>query len=119
MALSHGIDLLFNWSEDREYDAAEAKRYGALALEADASVREVHFALSTVELAKKQVAKSIDWADRAILIDPNYADIKMPEEGFKAAGSSIPRGTWIKYNQTTSVASSNPKDLALESHEVS
>ncbi|NNF78760.1 MAG: hypothetical protein HKN05_12095, partial [Rhizobiales bacterium] len=74
MALSYGIDLLFSWSKDRERDAAEARRYGSRALEADATVREVHFALSTVEMAQKQVAKSIDWADRAIIIDSNYAD---------------------------------------------
>ncbi|MCC2111687.1 MAG: adenylate/guanylate cyclase domain-containing protein [Hyphomicrobiales bacterium] len=74
IALSHGIDLLFSWSADPETAIAEAKKLSDRAVRIDPSVREVHFAMSSVNLSQKRLDEAIAATDRAILIDTNYAD---------------------------------------------
>lgn len=74
IGLTHGIDLLFNWAADPDMSSAEAAKYSRRALEIDPSLREVHFAMSTVNLSRKQIEAAIDATEKAILIDPNYAD---------------------------------------------
>jgi adenylate cyclase len=74
IGLSHGIDLLFNWTDDPEESIRLATKYSTLANRIDPSIREVHFAMSTVNLSQKKLPEAIKATDEAILIDPNYAD---------------------------------------------
>ncbi|MCC0015716.1 MAG: adenylate/guanylate cyclase domain-containing protein [Rhodobiaceae bacterium] len=74
IGLTHGIDLLFNWSKNPEESKRLASEYSSLASRLDPSIREVHFAMSTVHLARKNLDGAIKATNDAILIDPNYAD---------------------------------------------
>jgi len=74
VALTHAMDLFFGWSESRETSITEGERYLRKALIADDSIRQVHFATSNFYLSQGRHDKALRAIDRALQIDPNYAD---------------------------------------------
>ncbi len=114
VALTHGIDVLFGWSEPSEELFARAFESAERALQLDPTLRQVYFALSNLYLTAKQHDKAIDTARESVRLHPNYADgfaqlaqalvyAGHPEEGLEALHKAMalnPRYaffyTWIE-----------------------
>ena len=74
VALTHGIDIQFGWSEQSEELFAEAFAYAEKALQLDPTLRQGYFVLANLYLASKQHDKAIDVGRKTVTLHPNYAD---------------------------------------------
>ncbi len=114
VALTHGIDVMFGWSEPTDELFDQAFEHAEKALRLDPTLRQVHFALANLYLASKQHDKAIESARKAVNLHPNYADgyaqlgqilvyAGHPQDGLGALGKAMalnPRYaffyTWIE-----------------------
>ncbi len=114
VALTHGIDVQFGWSEPSEDLLDQSFEYADKALKLDSKLRQVYFALSNLYLISKQHDKAIDASRKAVTLHPNYADgyaqfaqlliyAGRPRDGLDALGKAMilnPRYaffyTWIE-----------------------
>jgi TolB-like protein/DNA-binding winged helix-turn-helix (wHTH) protein len=74
LALTCINDWRFQWSSDAERGADEALRLARHAVELDGDLPEAHWALSYVQLYRRDPLDAIHAADRALVFDHNYAD---------------------------------------------
>ncbi len=74
VALTHAMDVTFNWSEDLEKSNELGFKYAEEALALDDGVRQVHFTLGALYIAAKLPEQALKSARRSLEIDPNYAD---------------------------------------------
>lgn len=74
LALTCIDDWRFQWSTDAERGADEALRLARHAVELDSDLPEAHWALSFVQLYRRDPLDAIRAANQALALDPNYAD---------------------------------------------
>jgi tetratricopeptide (TPR) repeat protein len=74
LALTCVNDWRFQWSSDAERGADEALRLARHAVELDGDLPEAHWALSFVQLYRRDSLDAIHSADQALVLDHNYAD---------------------------------------------
>ncbi|MGA7178136.1 MAG: winged helix-turn-helix domain-containing protein [Thiobacillaceae bacterium] len=74
LALTCINDWRFQWSSDAERGADEALRLARHAVELDGDLPEAHWALSFVQLYRRDPLDAIHSADHALALDHNYAD---------------------------------------------
>ncbi|HYP66870.1 MAG TPA: winged helix-turn-helix domain-containing protein [Thiobacillaceae bacterium] len=67
-------DWRFQWSADAERGADEALRLVRHAVELDGDLPEAYWALSFVQLYRRDPQDAIHAANQALALDPNYAD---------------------------------------------
>jgi TolB-like protein/DNA-binding winged helix-turn-helix (wHTH) protein len=74
LALAHLRDTIDAWSEDPNHSLERAGQLVAEALRIDESIPQVHFAKSQVALFRRDYMQAIRDAEKAVALDPNYAD---------------------------------------------
>ncbi|WP_064685700.1 adenylate/guanylate cyclase domain-containing protein [Rhizobium bangladeshense] len=74
LALTHGLDYLNRWSASPQRSIEQAEETAMLAVARDDSDPVAHWALSVVRLYSRQHDKAIGEAERAILLNPNFAE---------------------------------------------
>ncbi|WP_431324271.1 adenylate/guanylate cyclase domain-containing protein [Rhizobium sp. YTU87027] len=74
LALTHGLDYLNRWSASPERSIAQAEEAATLAVARDNSDPVAHWALSVVRLYSRQHDRAISEAERAIGLNPNFAE---------------------------------------------
>jgi TolB-like protein/DNA-binding winged helix-turn-helix (wHTH) protein len=74
LALAHLRDTIDAWSGDPDRSIERAEQLITEALRIDESIPQVHFAKSQVALFRRDYTQAIRDADRAVALDPNYAD---------------------------------------------
>jgi adenylate cyclase len=74
VALTHAVDVNFNWSENREESIRLGLEYAAQALEIDDSIPQIYFTRSVLYLAQRHYDAAIEAARRTVQVHPNYAD---------------------------------------------
>lgn len=107
-------DVIGGWSENPSEDLRRAAELTEKALKLDDSIPQVHFARSVVDRLRGRYDEAIAAAQRAIALDPNYADGyavlaialnygSRPDEGLRAIDTAMrlnPRHpffyVWIK-----------------------
>ena len=74
LALTHGLDYLNRWSASPQRSIEQAEEAATLAAARDDSDPVAHWALSVVKLYSRQHDKAISEAERAIVLNPNFAE---------------------------------------------
>ncbi|EGE61088.1 UNVERIFIED_ORG: adenylate cyclase [Rhizobium esperanzae] len=74
LALTHGLAYLNRWSESPQRSIEQAEEAAMLAVARDDSDPVAHWALSVVRLYSRQHDRAISEAERAILLNPNFAE---------------------------------------------
>jgi len=74
VALSYSLDVAFGWSASPDDDMRQALFYADQAFALDAAVRQVPFARSTVFMRQGRLEEALVEINKAINLDPNYAD---------------------------------------------
>ncbi|MDF0698549.1 adenylate/guanylate cyclase domain-containing protein [Rhizobium sp. MC63] len=74
LALTHGLDYLNRWSASPQRAIEQAEEAATLAVARDDSDPVAHWALSVVTLYSRQHDRAISEAERAIALNPNFAE---------------------------------------------
>ncbi|MEK1895416.1 MAG: tetratricopeptide repeat protein [Rhizobium sp.] len=74
LALTHGLDYLNRWSALPQRSIEQAEEAATLAVARDDSDPVAHWALSVVKLYSRQHDRAISEAERAIVLNPNFAE---------------------------------------------
>jgi adenylate cyclase len=74
LALTHGLDYLNRWSALPQRSIQQAEEAATLAVARDDSDPVAHWALSVVSLYSRQHDRAIREAERAISLNPNFAE---------------------------------------------
>ncbi|NEJ16230.1 tetratricopeptide repeat protein [Rhizobium leguminosarum] len=74
LALTHGLDYLNRWSALPQRSLEQAEEAATLAVARDDSDPVAHWALSLVSLYLRQHDRAISEAERAIVLNPNFAE---------------------------------------------
>ncbi|MBY3597875.1 adenylate/guanylate cyclase domain-containing protein [Rhizobium bangladeshense] len=74
LALTHGLDYLNRWSASPQRSIQRAEEAATLAVARDDSDPVAHWALSVVRLYSRQHDRAITEAERAIGLNPNFAE---------------------------------------------
>ncbi|MBD9448115.1 adenylate/guanylate cyclase domain-containing protein [Rhizobium sp. RHZ01] len=74
LALTHGLDYLNRWSASPQRSIQQAEEAATLAVARDDSDPVAHWALSVVRLYSRQHDRAISEAERAISLNPNFAE---------------------------------------------
>ncbi|MBB4576968.1 adenylate/guanylate cyclase domain-containing protein [Rhizobium lentis] len=74
LALTHGLDYLNRWSASPQRAIEQAEEAATLAVARDDSDPVAHWALSVVTLYSRQHDRAISEAERAIVLNPNFAE---------------------------------------------
>ncbi|ABC93614.1 probable adenylate cyclase protein (plasmid) [Rhizobium etli CFN 42] len=74
LALTHGLDYLNRWSVSPQRSIDQAEKTAMLAVARDDSDPVAHWALSVVRLYSRQHDSAISEAERAIVLNPNFAE---------------------------------------------
>ncbi|ANK92523.1 MULTISPECIES: adenylate/guanylate cyclase domain-containing protein [Rhizobium] len=74
LALTHGLDYLNRWSASPQRSIEQAEEAATLAVARDDNDPVAHWALSLVKLYSRQHDRAISEAERAIVLNPNFAE---------------------------------------------
>ncbi len=74
LAMSYADEHRYQWSGDGEGALSQAMALARTAMQIDAGVREVHYALAYVHMQRRLPAEAIRHLKRAVELDPSYAD---------------------------------------------
>lgn len=74
LALTYSREAIDGWTADPLHALALAATHADEAAEIDASLPQVHFVTGQVRLFQRRHAEAVAAAERAIDVDPNYAD---------------------------------------------
>ena len=74
LALTYSREAIDGWTSDPSHALALATRHADQASKLDSSLPQVHFVAGQVRLFQRKHAEAIAAAERAIDVDPNYAD---------------------------------------------
>ncbi|OWO96190.1 adenylate/guanylate cyclase domain-containing protein [Rhizobium esperanzae] len=74
VALTHGLDYLNRWSASPQRSIEQAEEAATLAVARDDNDPVAHWALSLVKLYSRQHDRAISEAERAIVLNPNFAE---------------------------------------------
>ncbi|MBX5101018.1 adenylate/guanylate cyclase domain-containing protein [Rhizobium lentis] len=74
LALTHGLDYLNRWSASPQRSIQQAEEAATLAVARDDTDPVAHWALSVVRLYSRQHDRAISEAERAIGLNPNFAE---------------------------------------------
>jgi adenylate cyclase len=74
LAFTHAQDVIRGWTGSPKAAINRALDAGRVALALDDTLPQVHFVLANVRMAQRQPAAALAAAQRAVELDPNYAD---------------------------------------------
>jgi adenylate cyclase len=74
LALTYSREAIDGWTSDPSRSLALAARHADAAAEMDPSLPQVHFVTGQVKLFQRSHGDAVAAAERAIEVDPNYAD---------------------------------------------
>lgn len=74
LAITHVYDFMFGWSDTSEQSLEQANLYVQRAVELDATLPQVHWAMGLTELYNKEYRKALSAAEQAITLEPSFAD---------------------------------------------
>jgi TolB-like protein/DNA-binding winged helix-turn-helix (wHTH) protein len=74
LALTYSREAIDGWTPDPSHALVQAARHAEQASDLDASLPQVHFVAGQVRLFQRMHTKAVAAAERAIDLDPNYAD---------------------------------------------
>ena len=74
LAITYVYDFMYGWSDTSEQSLEQANLNAHKAIELDASLPQVHWAMGLTELYSKKYQKALYAAEKAIVLEPNFAD---------------------------------------------
>ena len=74
LAITYVYDFMHDWSETAEQSLELANVYARKAIELDAGLPQVHWAMGLTEIFNRNYQEALLEAEKAISLDPNFAD---------------------------------------------
>lgn len=74
LAITYVYDFMHGWSETAEQSLELANVYARKAIELDAGLPQVHWAMGLTEIFNRNYQEALLEAEKAISLDPNFAD---------------------------------------------